>query len=287
MVRLMSDHKFILGDSRVLKELPDESVNLVVTSPPYWNLKDYEGGGDEIGQGDASYQEYLQGLFDVFRECVRVLTPDGKIAINIMPLFLTGKATKFNRRVTKTVLSDLERFFEQLGNMFFLSLYIWDKRKIARFSSWGSYPYPPNLLSTYPYEWIIVFSKEGKRKPVDKEIKEASQLTHEEWTNWVCNSIWEMQPASAKREGHPAPFPEELPRRIIKIHTFVGDTVLDPFAGSGTTSKVAKELGRNSIAYDINDEYLETFKIKMGWNQQSLDESHTYELIDRSKNSPN
>lgn len=264
-----------------MKEIPDDSVNLVVTSPPYWNLKDYEGGRDEIGQGDASYQEYLEGLFDVFRECVRVLTPDGKIAINIMPLFLTGKATKFNRRVTKTVLSDLERFFEELGNMFFLSLYIWDKRKIARFSSWGSYPYPPNLLSTYPYEWIIVFSKEGKRKPVDKAIKEASKLTHEEWTNWVCNSIWEMQPASAKREGHPAPFPDELPKRIIKIHTFVGDTVLDPFAGSGTTSKVAKGLGRNSIAYDINDDYLETFKKKVGWNQQSLDESHTYELIDR------
>ena len=264
-----------------MKELQDESVNLVVTSPPYWNLKDYEGGSEEIGQGNSSYEEYLQGLYDVFRECVRVLTPDGKIAINIMPLFLTGKATKFNRRVTKTVLSDLERFFEELGNMFFLSLYIWDKRKIARFSSWGSYPYPPNLLSTYPYEWIIVFSKEGKRKPVDKAIKEASQLTHEEWTDWVCNSIWEMQPASAKREGHPAPFPDELPKRIIKIHTFVGDTVLDPFAGSGTTSKVAKELGRNSIAYDINDEYLETFKKKVAWNQQGLDESHTYELIDR------
>jgi len=277
----MSDHKYILGDSRKMKELQDESVNLVVTSPPYWNLKDYEGGSEEIGQGNSSYEEYLQGLYDVFRECVRVLTPDGKIAINIMPLFLTGKATKFNRRVTKTVLSDLERFFEELGNMFFLSLYIWDKRKIARFSSWGSYPYPPNLLSTYPYEWIIVFSKEGKRKPVDKAIKEASQLTHEEWTDWVCNSIWEMQPASAKREGHPAPFPDELPKRIIKIHTFVGDTVLDPFAGSGTTSKVAKELGRNSIAYDINDEYLETFKKKVAWNQQGLDESHTYELIDR------
>ena len=279
---MMTIHRHILGDSRVMQELADESVHLVVTSPPYWNLKDYEAGDNEIGQGDASYQEYLDGLCDVFRECVRVLTPDGKIAINIMPLFLTGKATKFNRRVTKTVLSDLERFFEELGNMFFLSLYIWDKRNIARFSSWGSYPYPPNLLSTYPYEWIIVFSKEGKRKPVDKDIKEQSKLTHREWTDWVCNSIWEMQPASSKREEHPAPFPDELPKRIIKIHTFVGDTVLDPFAGSGTTSKVAKELGRNSIAYDINEEYLEIFKKKVEWNQQGLNESHTYELIDRN-----
>ncbi len=277
----MPEHKYILGDSRSMEEIPDESVNLVVTSPPYWNLKDYDGGGDEIGQGDSSYQEYLAGLFGVFRECTRVLTPDGKIAINIMPIFLTGKATKFNRRVTKTVLSDLERFFEGLGNMFFLSLYIWDKRKIGRFSSWGSYPYPPNLLSTYPYEWIVVFSKEGKRKPVAKSVKESSELTHEEWTNWVCNSIWEMPPASAKKEGHPAPFPEELPRRLIKIHTFVGDTVLDPFSGSGTTTKVAKQLGRNSIAYDINEEYFEAFKKKVGWNQKGLNESHNYELIDR------
>ena len=281
IVDAMSEHTYILGDSRSMEEIPDESVNLVVTSPPYWNLKDYDGGGDEIGQGDSSYQEYLEGLFAVFRECTRVLTPDGKIAINIMPIFLTGKATKFNRRVTKTVLSDLERFFEGLGNMFFLSLYIWDKRKIGRFSSWGSYPYPPNMLSTYPYEWIIVFSKEGKRKPVEKSVKESSELTHEEWTTWVCNSIWEMPPASAKREGHPAPFPEELPRRIIKIHTFVGDTVLDPFSGSGTTSKVAKELGRNSIAYEINKEYFETFKKKVEWNQKGLNESHKYELIDR------
>ena len=85
----MPEHKYILGDSRSMEEIPDESVNLVVTSPPYWNLKDYDGGGDEIGQGDSSYQEYLAGLFGVFRECTRVLTPDGKIAINIMPIFLT------------------------------------------------------------------------------------------------------------------------------------------------------------------------------------------------------
>ena len=144
----MVSHKIVLGDSRDMSLIKDESVHLVVTSPPYWNLKDYEAGESEIGQGDENYEEYLEGLFAVFRECVRVLTPDGKIAINIMPIFLTGKATKFNRRVTKTVLSDLERFFEELDNMFFLSLYIWDKRKVARFSSWGSYPYPPNLLST-------------------------------------------------------------------------------------------------------------------------------------------
>jgi DNA modification methylase len=277
----VTDHKFVLGDSREMPELADESVHLMVTSPPYWNLKDYGVGDNEIGQGDASYQEYLDGLFDVFRECVRVLTPDGKLVINIMPLFLTGKSTRFNRRVTKTVLSDIELFFQGLDNMFFLSLYIWDKRKVARFSSWGSYPYPANLLSTYPYEWIIVFSKEGKRKPMAKDIKEASKITHEEWANWVINSLWEMQPASSKREGHPAPFPEELPRRIIKIHSFVGDTVLDPFAGSGTTSKVAKELGRNSVAYDINDEYLDIFKKKVGWGQQGLEESHTYSLVDR------
>jgi DNA modification methylase len=174
-----------------------------------------------------------------------------------MPIFLSGSETDFERRVTKLVISDIEVFMNSTKEMYLQSLYIWDKRKIVRFSSFGSYPYPPNIFSTFPFEWIIVFSKKGKRlNKVSKEIKEASKLSAKEWQEWAINSIWEMQPAKAKSIGHPAPFPEELPTRLIKLYSFVGDTVLDPFAGSGTTLVAAKKLRRHGIGYEINPDYI-------------------------------
>ena len=249
-------------DSSDMSMIPDESVNLIITSPPYWTLKDYDVEG-QIGKGSSSYDYYLGELNKVWKECVRVLAPDGKICINIMPFLLTGKAARFERRETRLVLGDIERFMDSTGCMFQFGLYIWDKRKIARFSSFGSYPYPPNIFSTYPYEWITVFSKKGKRKPVSKEIKEKSKLTTEEWQKWAINSIWEMQPAKAKAEGHPAPFPKELPLRLIKLYSFWGDTVLDPFAGTGTTLLAAQELGRKSIGFELNPEYIKLINKKL------------------------
>lgn len=249
-------------DSSNMNMIPDESVNLIITSPPYWTLKDYDVEG-QIGLGSSSYEFYLNELNKVWKECVRVLAPDGKICINIMPFLLTGKAARFGRRETRLVLGDIERFMDSTGCMFQFGLYIWDKRKIARFSSFGSYPYPPNIFSTYPYEWITVFSKKGKRPPVSKEIKEKSRLTTEEWQKWAINSIWEMQPAKAKAEGHPAPFPKELPLRLIKLYSFWGDTVLDPFAGTGTTLLAAQELGRKSIGFELNPEYIKLINNKL------------------------
>lgn len=274
--KAVTKHLVVIGDSRRMDLIPNESVHLAVTSPPYWQLKDY-GLDKAIGQSARSYDEYLEAICEVFKECVRTLIPDGKLIVNIMPILLTGKQSRFNRRVTRTALTDLEVFMDSLGNMYFHSLYIWDKRKAVRFSSWGSYPYPPNLLSTYPYEWIIVFSKSGKRPRVKKSIKDQSIITHEEFTDWVQNSIWDFQPASAKLERHPAPFPEELPRRCIRLYSFVGDTVLDPFAGSGTTLKVARELGRNSIGYEINPEYASIIQTKIGIDETET--SDNFELV--------
>jgi site-specific DNA-methyltransferase (adenine-specific) len=249
-------------NSNDMSEIPDGSVNLIITSPPYWTLKDYEVEG-QIGIGSSSYEVYINELNKVWAECVRVLAPDGKLCINIMPFLLTGKAARFERRETRIVLGDIERFMDTTNCMFQFGLYIWDKRKIARFSSFGSYPYPPNIFSTYPYEWITVFSKAGKRKPVPKDIKEKSKLTTEEWQKWAINSIWEMQPAKAKAEGHPAPFPLELPKRLIKLYSFWGDTVLDPFAGTGTTLKAAQELGRKSIGFELNPDFIPLIKRKL------------------------
>lgn len=259
---LINGAEIYIGNSSKMSELADNSVNLIITSPPYWTLKDYENE-EQIGLGSNSYDHYLDELNKVWLECVRVLAPDGKLCINIMPFLLTGKAARFERRETRLVLGDIENFLNKTNEMFQFGLYIWDKRKIARFSSFGSYPYPPNIFSTYPYEWITVFSKKGSRKKVSPDIKEKSKLTTKEWQDWAINSIWEMQPAKAKSEGHPAPFPDELPHRLIKLYSFYGDTVLDPFAGTGTTAKVSLELGRKAIGYELNPEYLPLIKRKL------------------------
>lgn len=254
-------NKFICGDSRNMKELKNESVHLVITSPPYFDLKNYRPNGNHKEESQLgapkSYDEYMNSLNKVWKECLRVLVPDGKLCINIMPFFLSGKETEYNRRITKTVIAEIESYIYSTRSAFLHSLFIWDKRKSSRFSSFGSYPYPPNIFSTFPYEWIIVFSKKGKRiEKVSKAIKEKSKLTHKEWADWAINSFWEMSPARATQVGHPAPFPEELPRRLIKLYSFWGDVVLDPFVGSGTTVKVAEQLGRVGVGYDINPEYI-------------------------------
>jgi DNA modification methylase len=260
---------FIIGDADIyikssqdMSDIKDGSVNLVITSPPYWTLKDY-GNDEQIGTGSSSYEAYIEELNKVWRECIRVLAPDGKLCINIMPFLLTGKAARFDRRETRLVLDDISRFMFETNEMYQFGLFIWDKRKIARFSSFGSYPYPPNIFTTYPYEWITVFSKKGKRNPVPKDIKEKSKLTTKEWQDWAINSIWEMQPAKAKSEEHPAPFPDELPKRLIKLYSFYGDTVLDPFMGTGTTAKMALALGRKAIGYELNPEYAPLIKRKL------------------------
>ncbi len=259
---MVEDHKIYCGDSRNMKEIANESIHLIITSPPYFDLKDYNNNDNHLKENQLgspkSYQDYIDGLNEVWKECLRVLVPDGKICINVMPVFLSGEETSFGRRVTRTVINDVENFMNSTKIAYLHSLFIWDKRKSSRFSSFGSYPYPPNIFSTFPFEWIIVFSKKGKRiEKVAKEIKDKSKISQKEWADWAINSFWEMSPAKAKKIGHPAPFPEEMPRRLIKLYSFHGNRVLDPFAGSGTTIKVAKELGRIGIGYDINPEYVD------------------------------
>ncbi len=139
-----------MSDSRHMREVNDSSVNLIITSPPYGALKDYDNNSAQIGF-NQSYSNYMNNLNKVWLECIRVLAPDGKLCINIMPLFESGNTTPFKRRVTHTVISDLEKFMDSTGEMFTFALYIWDKRKIVRFSSFGSYPYPTNIFSTFPY----------------------------------------------------------------------------------------------------------------------------------------
>lgn len=267
---MVTDYKFYCGDSRHMKEVENDSVQLVITSPPYFDLKDYTNGNvdksNQLGSPN-NYSDYILNLNKVWKECLRILKPDGKLCINIMPVFLSGKETAFGRRGTKLVITDIEKYIDSTGDAYLHSLYIWDKRRSSRFSSFGSYPYPTNIFSTFPFEWIIVFAKKGKRqKSIDKSTKEASKITQREWGDWAINSFWTMNPAKAQEIGHPAPFPDELPKRLIKFYSFKGDIVLDPFVGSGTTVKVARELGRIGIGYDINPDYIELAEKRLKQN---------------------
>ena len=233
--------KIILGDNRAMPEAADGSIDLVVTSPPYWHIKDY-GVPGQVGYGQ-SLHEYLKDLYRVWGECFRALRPGGRLCINIGDQF--ARAAVYGRYKIIPLHAEFIAQCEDIGFDFMGSI-IWQKKTTMNTTGgavvMGSYPYPPNGLVEIDYEYIQIFKKPGAAKKVSKEIKEASKLTKEEWKEFFYGH-WHF--GGARQVGHEAMFPEELPRRLIKMFTFVGDTVLDPFLGSGTTVKVALGVGRN------------------------------------------
>ncbi|TFH31146.1 MAG: site-specific DNA-methyltransferase [Promethearchaeota archaeon] len=238
--------------------LPDESVTLVVTSPPYWNVRDY--GSEQIGFGQ-NYQEYISALNRVWTECLRVLQPNGKICINVQPLPIASADSGFNFRVIQNIMHDIEAFFRQ-NNCFLSGMHYWDKAPFINTVSWGSYPRTTNIASNTSFEQIFTFVKAGKTRKVSKEIMEQSFLGKEEWRHWAVRCIWDditpiikINPKGENHFGHSAPFPEDIPYRLIKMHSTVGEIVVDPFLGSGTTLKLARILNRRGIGFEINHEY--------------------------------
>jgi DNA modification methylase len=252
--------KIIIGDSRFMTEVGDESVDLVVTSPPYWHIKDY-GVPGQIGYGQ-SLHEYLRDLYYVWQECFRVLRPGSRLCLNIGDQF--ARAAVYGRYKVIPLHAEFIAQCEKIGFDFMGSI-IWQKKTTMNTSGgavvMGSYPYPPNGIIEIDYEFIHIFKKSGKNKKVSKEIKEVSKLTKDEWKEYFAGH-WHF--GGAKQLGHEAMFPQELPRRLIRMFTFRGDTVLDPFLGSGTTVKVALALGRNAVGYEINEGFLEVIKEKVG-----------------------
>ncbi len=239
-----------------MSEVSAESIHLVVTSPPYWQLKDY-GSNEQIGYHD-SYESYINNLNLVWKGCHRVLHPGCRLCINIGDQF--ARAAYYGRYKVIPIRTEIIRFCETLG-FDYMGAIIWQKVTTCNTSGgatiMGSFPYPRNGVIKLDYEFILIFRKPGRAPPVSKEIKEQSRLSREEWNEYFYGH-WNF--SGARQDRHLATFPEELPRRLIKMFAFVGDTVLDPFLGSGTTCIAALELGRSSVGYEINEQYAEVAK---------------------------
>jgi len=268
-------HKIIIGDSRQMKEVPDESVHLIITSPPYWQLKDY-GDERQIGFHD-SYEEYINNLNLVWNECHRVLHKGCRLCINIGDQF--ARSIYYGRYKIIPIRTEIIKFCESAG-FDYMGAIIWQKVTTCHTTGgatvMGSYPYPRSGIVKLDYEFILIFKKYGNPPKVSKEVKEKSKLTEEEWSQYFTGH-WNFP--GEKQDKHLAMFPEELPRRLIKMFSFIEDTVLDPFLGSGTTSLAAKNLGRNSIGYEINEEFLPLIKDKLGLKQGDLFKDAAFEFI--------
>ena len=223
-----------------MKDIPNNSLHLMITSPPYNVSKEYDN--------DLSLNEYLSLLKNCFTETYRVLVDGGRACINIANI---GRKPyiPLSDYVSKIMI---EIGFNMRGEI------IWNKSAGAGISTaWGSFQSASNPILRDVHEYILIFSKGNYKRERDKEEKELRKdnITKEEFIEWT-KSVWTINTESAKRIGHPAPFPEELPNRLIKLFSFTNDIVIDPFMGSGTTAIAAIKNNRNFVGYEINEEYI-------------------------------
>lgn len=225
----------VQGDSRHMRELPDQCVHLMVTSPPYNARKTYDD--------DLTLDEYLDLLRDVFAETYRVLVPGGRACINVANL---------GRKPYIPLASFINQIMIELGYLMRGEI-IWDKGASAGNSTaWGSWRSASNPTMRDVHEYILLFSKGRFRRPSQGRRNTIERDAFLDYTK----SVWRFPTASARRVGHPAPFPVELPRRLIELYTFAGDVVLDPFMGSGATAIAARQSDRHYVGYEIDPDYV-------------------------------
>lgn len=260
-----------------MKEVSDNSIDLIVTSPPYFNIKDYSMDGHQeithsvvnkkdIGNLD-SFDKYIKEIVHVWKESERVLKPNGKLCINVplLPMLKKDYNTHYNRHIFD-LQSSIQNSILTQTNLYLMDIYIWNRTNPTKSLMFGSYPYPRNFYAQNTIEFITIYVKDGKPlNNVPIENKEASKLTQDEWVTFT-KQVWDI-PIPNKGDlafgKHSAIMPEEIVKRCVSLYSFVGDTVLDPFAGSGTTLKVAKEYGRNYIGYELYENYKELIDEKV------------------------
>jgi DNA modification methylase len=270
-------HRIIIGDVRDMGETGDASAHLIVTSPPRRQGKD-SLPGDRAAFLEA-YGAYINNLNLVWKECHRVLHEGCRLCISVGDQFT--RSDSYGRYKVIPVRTEIIRFCETIG-FDYMGAIIWQKVAapdvLAGARIMGSYPYPRNGILKINYEFILIFKKWGEAPATESAIKEQSQLTREEWQRYFADHWYFPGEKGGKIR---ASFPEELPRRLIRMFSFVGDTVLDPFLGSGATSLAAKNLGRNSVGYEADDALLPAIKDKLGLKQGSLFLEETFEIIRR------
>jgi len=242
------ENKIICGDSEfVLKELPDDGIDIIVTSPPYNFGLDYDR--DETSD-TVRWQEYFAKLERIWAECVRVLKPGGRICVDVQPLFSDYVPT--HHIISNQLLA--------LGLLWKAEI-LWEKHNYnCKYTAWGSWRSPSMPYMKYTWEFVEVFCKESYKKPGKSD---AIDVTGDEFKEWVY-AKWEIAPENRMESyGHPAMFPEELVRRLLRLFSYQGDIVLDPFNGVGTTSVVALKTGRRFIGIDISEKYCEVARARL------------------------
>jgi modification methylase len=264
----MLSHRVIIGNAMKMSELANNSVDLVVTSPPYWNIKEY-GNGDKA----KGYEEYLTLLRNVFGEVTRVLKPGRFACVNI--------GTALYQDMMTHIPSDFIKIMQELGFILKREI-IWNK-PLGTQGLWQDYttkflkkmPYPCYLNVNVVHEFIHIFQKPGD---CGIAFIPENRLS-ESFIKEVCWSVWTMRVSYVK--GHPAPFPDELVRRLVLCYSLKNELVLDCFGGSGTTMKVSRNLGRQAIIYEINQKYADLIKETVQFATQSLNNDQEYSLIIR------
>ncbi len=274
-----SNHKLILGDARKLGRIKDSSVHLALTSPPYWTLKEYNKIPGQLGS-ISDYERFLDELDRCWRECFRVLVPRGRLVIVVGDVLLSRR--KHERHQAIPLHADIQTRCRRLGFDNLAPIY-WYKIASAAYEAEGNgggflgKPYEPNAIVKHDVEYILMERKPGDYRSPDPKTRLLSIIPADKHSIWF-RQVWEDVKGESTRH-HPAPFPEELANRLIRMFSFVGDTVLDPFVGTGTTMVAAARAGRNSIGVEIDPSYISLAQDRLSKALPSMTTKRTMEFL--------
>jgi len=272
-------HTVVRGDARDLSFIPSESVHLVVTSPPYWTLKRYTDEAGQLGH-ISEYEEFLSELKKVWQECYRILVPGGRMVCVVGDVLLSRRS--FGRHWVVPLHADIAVQCRYIG-FDNLNPIIWYKIANATYevNNGGSFlgkPYEPNAIIKSDIEYILMQRKAGGYRSPTEQQRDLSRISKDDYGKWF-RQIWEIGGSSTRE--HPAPFPLEVAKRLVRMFSFWGDTVVDPFSGSGTTMLAAMETGRNSIGIEISRDYCKNAYSRLGRANSTLFSNKTILFEDR------